>query len=93
MINLIREILANYLDKIDSGNSNITEKEQGQILDFFAKINRQELSATEAYNYLGVSKSTFYNYIDKGLIPKGTKEAGKQPYWNKQDLEKFLKSE
>ena len=93
MINLIRNILADYLDKIDSGNSNITEKEQGQILDFFAQINKQELSATEAYNYLGVSKSTFYNYIDKGLIPKGIKKAGKQPYWNKQDLEKFLKSE
>jgi len=40
MINLIRNILADYLDKIDSGNSNITEKEQGKILDFFAQINK-----------------------------------------------------
>ena len=64
MINLIREVLQQYINEIDSGNSNISEKEQMKLIDVFREINRKELSALEACDYIGVCKSTFYNYIE-----------------------------
>ena len=93
MLKIIREILQQYIDKIDSGNSNISEKEQMKLIDIFREINKKELSALEACDYIGVSKSTFYNYIDKGKIPKGEKKAGKGVVWYKSDLNKFLEQE
>lgn len=92
MLKIIREILQKYIDDIDSGNSNISQNEQLQLLTLLQQINSTELSATESYKYLGISKSTFYNYIDKGLLPKGVKKSGRGVVWNKCDLEKFLKS-
>lgn len=92
MIQLIKTLLLQFIDDIDSGNSNISEQEQLKLLGMLQQINTKELSATESYNYLGISKSTFYNYIDKGLLPKGEKKPGRGVVWNKCDLEKFLKS-
>lgn len=81
------------LNDLDSGNSNISENEQQQLLDLFSKINKKELCATEASDYIGVSKSTFYNYINKGILPKGIKREGaSQKLWYKSDLDKFLKT-
>ena len=93
MLNIIRKILQQYIDEIDSGNSNISEKEAMKLIDIFKEINKKELSALEACDYIGVSKSTFYNYIDKGKIPKGEKKAGKGVVWYKSDLNKFLEQE
>lgn len=90
MLEILKGILKQLLSDIDSGNSNISEQEQLKLLDILKQINSKELSATESYNYLGISKSTFYNYIDKGLLPKGIKKSGKGVFWNKCDLEKFL---
>jgi len=42
-----------------------------QILNI---LNPERLSRTESADYLGVSKSTFDNYVKKGLIPSGTKK-------------------
>lgn len=79
------------LDDIDSGNSNISEKEQDELVQIFVKINRKELSKVEACEYIGVSKSTFNNYISKGLIPEGTKRQGfTEKFWLKSDLDKFI---
>lgn len=93
MLNVIRKILQQYIDDIDSGNSNISEKEQIKLLNILQQINNKELSAFEACDYIGVSKSTFYNYINKGLLPKGEKKSGKGVIWYKSDLDKFLEQE
>ena len=78
------------IDEIDSGNSYISEEDQQEILDFIQKINNKELSKIESAKYLGISRATFDNYIDKGLIPKGKKRQGfKELSWNKIDLDKF----
>ena len=91
MLNLIKTILLQFIDNIDSGNSNITENEQKEILNLLYKINTKELSKQEAADYIGVSRATFDNYINKGLIPKGTKRQGfKELSWNKFDLDKYL---
>lgn len=87
---LLKKVLQQLLDDIDAGNSNISEKEQEEIVDFIQKLNQKELSKIESANYLGVSRATFDNYIKKKLIPQGHKRQGfKELSWNKSDLDKF----
>lgn len=90
-MNIIRNILQQFINDIDSGNSNITEKEQLELLEVLQKINSKELSKIEAANYIGVCRATFDNYIKRGLIPEGKKRQGVNAlFWNKYDLDKFL---
>ena len=92
MLNLIKTLLQQFINDIDSGNSYISEKEQEEIINLLQKINIQELTKIEAANYIGVSRATFDNYIIKGLIPKGHKRQGQTALgWNKSDLDKFNK--
>lgn len=91
MLKIIRNLLQQIINDIDSGNSNISEKEQSEILSFIQKINSKKLSKLEAAEYIGVSRATFDNYINSGRIPKGIKRPGlKELLWNKSDLDKFL---
>lgn len=90
MINLIKENLKQILDNMDTGNSNISEEDQEEFLNILERINSKELTKSESANYIGVSVSTFDNYIRKGLIPKGRKKQNtKTLLWNKSDLDKF----
>ena len=94
MIEILRNVLQDYIDKIDSGNSNISEDQQLEIINFFQKINSEELSKIESANYIGVSRATFDNYINNGWIPKGHKRQGfKELSWRKCDLDDYLKSD
>ena len=91
MLKIIRNLLQQIINDIDSGNSNISVNEELEIIEFLHKINRKELSKIESANYIGVSRPTFDNYISKGLIPKGHKRQGfKELSWNKSDLDKYL---
>lgn len=91
MIKLIKSLLAQIINDLDSGNSNISEDEQQEIINLLTKINQKELSKLESANYIGVSRATFDNYINKGLIPKGHKRVGLNTlFWNKSDLDKYL---
>ena len=51
------------INDIDTGNSNISENEQKEIIEFFQQINRKELSKVESANYIGVCRATFDNYL------------------------------
>ena len=83
----IKNILQQFIDNMDAGNSIVTEEEEQEILKLIQKINQQELSKVESADYLGVCRATFDNYIKKGLIPKGHKRQGfKELSWNKSDL-------
>ena len=90
MLSLIKEILLQFINDIDSGNTNIEEEQQEELIQIFNRIMQKEYSKTESANYIGVSRATFDNYINKGLIPKGHKRQGfKELSWNKSDLDKF----
>ena len=94
MLKIIRNLLQQIIDDIDSNNSNISERQQFEVIKFIQKINTKELSKLEAAEYIGVSRATFDNYIRKGLIPKGQKRVGfKELSWNKCDLDEFLEKE
>lgn len=91
MLQLIKTALQQFIDDIDSGNSNISEQQQQELLNVIYRINSKELSKIESADYIGVSRATFDNYITKGLIPKGHKRQGfKELSWNKSDLDKYL---
>lgn len=93
MLNILRKVLQQFITDIDSGNSNISEQDQIEIIDLIQRLNQKELSKIESARYIGVSRATFDNYIDKGWIPKGKKRQGfKELSWNKSDLDKFLQN-
>ena len=93
MLQLIKTAFEQFIKDIDSGNTNISEDQQLEILQLLQKINSKELSKIEAAQYIGVSRATFDNYIKKGLIPEGKKRQGfKELSWNKSDLNKYLES-
>ena len=94
MLKIIRNLLQQIIDDIDSNNSNLSERQQFEVIKFIQKINTNELSKLEAADYIGVSRATFDNYIKKGLIPKGQKRIGfKELSWNKSDLDEFLENQ
>lgn len=94
MIQLIKTILKQFIDDIDSGNTNISQDQQEELISLLLKINQRDYSKLEAADYIGVSRATFDNYISKGLIPKGKKRQGfKELSWKKSDLDKFLTSQ
>lgn len=93
MIKIVRNLLQQILNDIDTGNSNIPEQEQEEILLLYQKLNQKELSKVESAKYIGVSRATFDNYIAKGWIPKGHKRQGfKELSWSKSDLNNFIKN-
>ena len=93
MLQTLKLALQQLLNDIDSGNSNITEDQEQEILKCIRKITDSMLTLTEAADYIGVCKATFNNYIDKGLIPKGTQKRGTSSlFWNKVDLDEYIKN-
>ena len=91
MLNIIKTLLQQFVNDIDSGNTNINEQEQLEIINLLQKINQKELSKIESADYIGVSRATFDNYVSNGYIPKGKKRLGfKELSWNKKDLDDFL---
>lgn len=93
MLKILKTILQQWINDIDSGNSNISEEESKELLELVSKINSKELSKIEAANYVGVSRATFDNYINNGWIPKGKKRQGfKELSWSKHDLNKFIEA-
>lgn len=93
MLKIIRNLLQQIINDIDSGNSNISESEQLETIQFIQKIYSKELSKLEAADYIGVSRATFDNYINRGWIPKGKKRMGfKELSWSIYDLNKFLET-
>ncbi len=87
MLQLIRSLLQNWIDDIDSGNSNITESDQRKVINFIRDINSEELSKIQAADYLGISRATFDRRVDNGEIPKGCKKQGfNELIWFKSEL-------
>ena len=94
MLKIIRELLLKIVDNIDAGNSNLSEDEALQAIDYLKKLTNKEkrLSKYAACRYLNVSRATFDNYVRAGRIPKGKHEAGfKELSWTQKDLDTFIK--
>lgn len=91
MLNILKSALIQLINDIDSGNTNISESEEQEIINLIQRISSTELSKLESADYIGVSRATFDNYIRNGWIPRGKKRRGfNELSWSKHDLDKFL---
>lgn len=76
-------MLIKIVNDIDSGNSNISEGQQHEILDYLTKIHNPEdkLSKYQAIKHINdngikISRASFDNYVKEGKLPKPKHEAG-----------------
>lgn len=84
LTNLLVKELRNVADKLDSGNSHLSEAEQSEILSM---LTHTALSAEEVCSYLNISRATLTNHIRDNIIPKGRKLRGrKELVWFKDEL-------
>ena len=93
MIDLIRSLLQNCIDRIDAGNSNLSADEEIKVIELLKKYTNKDrkLSKYQACEYLNMSRANFDKYIREGKIPKGKKEAGfKELFWNENELRMYL---
>lgn len=81
---ILSKELKDFIGKLDSGNTNVTEDE---AMDILSVVTKEAISKEQACIYLNVQNSQFYNLIKEGKIPKGVKRAGfKELVWYKSDL-------
>lgn len=91
MLKLIRKLLLKLVDDIDTGNSNIDEDEQKEILNILNRIHSNRLSKEAACKYLNMSRATFDNLVRDGKLPRGRKEVGfKELSWTKHELDEYV---
>ena len=95
MLKTIRHLLVKVIKDIDAGNSNISEKEALEIIEYLKVLSNKEkrLNKYASCKYLNISRATFDNYIREGKLPKGRKDEGfKELSWSIKDLDKFKNS-
>ena len=94
MLKVIKELLLKVIDNIDSGNSNISEEEEVEIIGIIKGFTdrTERLSKYKACEYLNISRATFDNYVREGKLPKGKKVAGfNELSWTKKELDEYVK--
>lgn len=91
MLNIIRSLLKHFIDDIDSGNSNITEQQGQEIIQFLSDIKEERISKYQACQYLNISRAKFDNLVREGKLPEGKHQAGfKEKYWKKSEILKYI---
>jgi hypothetical protein len=89
---LIRDLLADRLEQIDAGNSNIDEE---SAIAIFKAVNdstdmTKRVSKYKACEILHISRASFDNYVREGKLPRGEHAIGfKEKSWNLYDINKF----
>ena len=82
---LVVKYLREAADKIEGGNSEISESE---AIDILRIVAHESMSKEQACEYLNISRSRFDDKIREGLIPKGRKRVGfKELVWWKDELD------
>ncbi len=90
MLGIIKKILMQFIENIDTGTCNMTEEECMQIIDTLKTITAPYISKYEACQMLGVSRATFDNLVREGKLPRGEKRKGfKELAWKKNDITKY----
>jgi predicted DNA-binding transcriptional regulator AlpA len=88
----IKRLVVRYLrdtaDKIEAGNSELSESE---AMDIMGIIAHESLSKEQACRHLNVSRSRFDDLIREKKLPKGRKVSGfKELRWYRDELEKAI---
>lgn len=94
LMKIVRDTLADRVDAIDTGNSNLSDEQCIAALEGLGALARKDIpmSKYQAYHHLGISRATFDNYVREGKLPRGKKVAGfKELMWTQRDLDKAIK--
>ena len=94
MQEILENILTAILDKMHSGNCNISEAQFERAIKALRPYTLYDpyVTAYKAYTYLGICPKTFKTLIDKGEIPQGVKESGYSTLrWLKTDILEYSK--
>jgi hypothetical protein len=62
-LNILKNVLLQIIEDIDTGNSNASDEEMNEIFDIINKtvVPQTKLSKYQACKYLGISRATFDN--------------------------------
>ena len=86
----IARLLRNVADKLDAGNTDISESE---ALAIASAICHESLSKAQAYEYLNMNRNKFDGYIRCNKLPKGRKVKGfKELRWYRDELDECAKN-
>lgn len=94
MLKVIRNLLLEIVNNIDTGNSNISEDETAELINVLNEFTNKDkrLSKYSACQYLNINRATFDNYVREGKLPRGKHDIGfKELSWSKKDLDNFIK--
>lgn len=79
---LLREVA----DKIDAGNSELSESE---AMDIMSVLCHESLSKAQACHYLNLRRAQFDNKVREGELPRGKKVTGfTELRWYKDELDR-----
>lgn len=78
LMRMVRDALSDRINDIDTGNSNLSDEQCIAALEGLGALARKDIpmSKYQAYQYLGVSRATFDNYVREKKIPRGKKVQG-----------------
>lgn len=89
---LIRDLLAERVEALDAGNSNLDEESAMSILKAINDSTdmTKRVSKYKACQLLCISRATFDNYVREDKLPKGEHTIGfKELSWNLKDINDF----
>lgn len=87
---IIVNLLRDTADKIDAGNSELSESE---AMDIMSVLSHRVMSKEDACIYLNMSVSNFDKLIREGKLPRGRKRRGfKELVWYQDELDERIKS-
>jgi hypothetical protein len=78
LLSIIRNELLRIIDNIDAGNSELSENECLEALEYLSTLSNsnEKLSKYQACKLLGISRAKFDNKVAEGVIPKGIRQQG-----------------
>ena len=94
MIKVLRKVLVDIIDKIDAGNTYITEEDSIKIAEAIRQcaVKDEGISKYSACQYLNISRTTFDTLVKLKKLPEGKHVIGfKEKRWYKKDLDEYLR--
>jgi len=94
MLEILKKHLLKIIDDINTGNSDLTEEETLQIVDFLKRYNFRDkyISKYQAFTYLNMRRAKFDNLVREGVLPRGKKIEGfKELQWSLKEIKEYSK--
>ena len=90
LIKRLTQLMRETADKLDAGNSELSESE---AMDIMEVLCHRAMSKAQACEYLNISPSHFGDLIRAKQMPKGRKVVGyKELRWYKDELDEAVKN-